>query len=394
MIKSILKSIKHEYKLMIKEKVIFIVIIIIPLLTNLLLGYQFNKGYIANIPMAIYDQDDSSLSRMIVQQFRENDSFDVKYYPMSSEGMKTLIEENKVRVGMIIPIGFSEDVTELRSPKILMIYDGSHMPMAGAAKTKASEILLTLKTGIAIKLLKAKLGIHQDMAEKMALAIQFSNRTLYNPTGSYKYFLNTGFGTAIVQSAIALLAASAIRRYEMRKRKMQQIGNILGKIVFYSLLGVFSLVLNIYIQNSIFNIPMRGNIYDAIVLSILLAVAVSSFSTMISTWIKDKSLATTINAIIFVPNTVMIGYTWPILSMPKGYQLVSNLYPFYHYADNLRNIFLKGITLRQIQGDIMWYIYFISITIAINLLGVLTYREDISKVNAPSMKEGEEVEAY
>lgn len=376
---------------MVKEKVIFIVILVIPILTNLLLGYQFQKGYVDNIPMAIYDQDNSSLSRMIAQQFRENNIFNVNYYPDDSNEMKKLFDDSKVRVGMIIPKGFSEDVTKLDSPTVLMIYDGSHMGIAGAAKSKASEILLTIKTGIVMKLLRTKLGIHGDMAERMALAIKFSSRTLYNPTGSYKYFLNTGFGTAIVQSAIALLAASAIRRHEMKKKKINQAGNMIGKILFYSILGWLSLDICIYIQNKLFNIPIRGSIFDAIILSGFLAVAVAAFSIMVSTFITDQSMATTANAIIFVPNTVMIGYTWPILAMPRGYRLTSKFYPLYHYADNLRNIFLKGTSLGDMKADIVWYIGFIVLVLIISIVGLLRYNPSDNVKNTSSRKEGEEV---
>lgn len=391
MISSLCTTIKREFDIMVKAKMIFIVIILIPLLTNFLFGYEFGKDVLTKIPMAVYDGDNSSISRMIVEQFRENDMFDVKYYLKNSDAMKGLMDDSKIRVGMVIPKGFGKDVTGTKSPSILMVYDGSHMPMAAAAKKSASEILLTLKTGVFMKLLRGKLNLPADTAQKVALAINFSSRTLYNPTGSYKNFLNIGFGTAIVQSGIAIMAATAIRREEIEKEKSKRIGYLLGKIIFYGLLGWLSLVLCIFIQNKVFNIPLRGQFTHAVILSMALSFAVASLSLMISTWIRDYMFATLVNAVIFIPNTVMVGYTWPVLSMPKPYRILANFYPFYHFIDNLRDLFLKGLPISKMGGDIVWFIKFTIGALIIGILGILTAkgREYIDE-SSPD-KGGEEI---
>lgn len=370
---------------------IFIVIIIIPLLTNILLGYEFNKDIINKIPMAVYDGDNSSLSRMIIEQFRENDMFDIKYYVEDSNDIKGLIDDSKVRVGMVIPKGFSKDVLETKSPSILMVYDGSHMPIAAAAKKNASEILLTLKTGILMKVLKAKLNLPGDTAEKMALAINFSSRTLYNPTGSYKSFLNIGFGTAIVQSGIAIMSASAIRAAEIAKEKGKRLGYLLGKVIFYGFVGWISLLLNILIQYKIFRVTFRGQFLDAAILSIFLSLAVAAFGVMISSWIRNSIVSTMINSVIFVPNTIMVGYTWPVLSMPRVYKSMANFYPFYHYADNIRDLFLKGLPISEMNKDIIWLLEFTMVVLVIGALGILIIKvkEDIPRIS--SNKEEEKI---
>lgn len=390
MINSLLKTIKREFNIMARGKMIFIVIFIIPLLTNLLLGYQFSKDIINKVPMAVYDGDNSSLSRMIIEQFSENEMFDIEYYLEDSNDMKKLIDDSKIRVGMIIPKDFSKNVMGAESPSILMVYDGSHMPIAAATKKSASEILLSLKTGVFMKLIKAKLDLPADVAEKIALSIKFSSRTLYNPAGSYKNFLNIGLGTAIVQSAIAIMTASAIRRSEIEKKKRKKSGYILGKVLFYGILGCLSLILNIYVQCKLFKVPLRGKFFDATILSLVLAFAVSAFGLMISSWIKDHMLSTLINAVIFIPNTIMIGYTWPVLSMPRPYQVAANFYPFYHFADNLRDLCLKGLSITKMNGDIMWFVKFTLITLVIALLGVLIIKApEHSKKISPS-EEGTE----
>ncbi|MTI66961.1 MAG: ABC transporter permease [Firmicutes bacterium] len=379
MLKSFLKSIKDEWNLMINEKMIFIVILIIPILINLLIGYEFSKGQIDHIKMAINDQDNSSLSRMITSSFIDDEVFDVEYFTDNSDDMKDLFKESKIKTGLIIPKGFKEDVTKLKSPSVLLLYDGSHMPTASKAKSKASEILLTLKTGTSIKMISGKLNLTESEAKNIAQGIKFRQRTLYNPTKSYKNFLNTGLGTAVVQSAIALMAAVAIRRNKLNKKKSKRASHLLGKILFYGSLGFISLILCILIQWKVFNIPFRGDFKIALILSLLLSLSVSTFSIMVSSLISNKMVALLINAVIFVPNTLMVGYTWPVMSMPKPYRIASGFYPFYHYADNLRNLFLKGIDLASMYGDLFWYLKFILVAYIIALIGVFIRKVDTEK---------------
>ncbi len=390
MFKSMFKAIKKEWNVMIHEKMILLILIIIPLMVNILLGVQFSNNQIQHVPMVILDQDNSSISRMITQQFVENESFDVKYFVDTSMEVKKLMDNSSARVGMIVPKDFNKDITQLRSPKILMLYDGSHMSMASTAKAKASEILLTLKTGVLIKLLEGKLNISQDTAHKMALSLTFSNRTLYNPAKSFKNFLNPGFGVAIVQSAIALLAAVAIRKNEIDNIKRNRLGYILGKVSFYSIVGWISLMMSILIQIKIFNIPFRGDLIDTMILSFFFALSVSVFGILISAWIRNEMIATVISAILFVPSTIMVGYTWPILSMPKPYQVVATFHPFYHYVDNIRDLFLKGIPLSNIIPDILWFIEFSGIILLIAVIGVFRLKIDPSKRSMTDEKEGEE----
>lgn len=365
------ESILDEYRRMLNGKMIFSIIFIIPIIVNLLLGYEFSYDQIQHIPMAIIDQDNSTLSRTIIRSFSENEIFDVKYYIDDPNEMKKLLDNSTVRVGMIIPKDFYSDVTKLNSPTILMLYDGSHMSIASAAKTRATEILLTTKVGATRKVLSGKLSLPADVSAKLAQPVTFSNRFLYNPTKSFKNFLTPGFGVAIVQTAIVLMAVVSIRRKRVTGDFLDKYAHVLGKVLFYSLLGTLSLMICILIQSLIFKVPYRGSYLTALILSLLFALAVSSFAILVSVWVGEKMLCTLIVAVLFIPNTIMVGYTWPVMAMPSIYKSIANCLPFYHYADNIRDLFLKGSTLSSCYSDIVWFLIFTLICLI--FIGLGTY---------------------
>lgn len=365
-----ISSIWEECKRMRKEKIMIVLLFIIPIAVNILIGIEFQNNRILEIPMAVVDHDNSSLSRMIVQQFDENDTFSVKYRLSDESDLKKLIDKGTINAGMIIPEGFNTDVTMMKAPNILMVYDGSNMSIASSAKSKASEILLTIKTGVSMKMIGGKLKLPADVSKRTALSVRFSSRFLYNPGRSYKNFLNPGLGAAIVQSGLILLAAVCIKRESLNKGFVMNFGYYCGKIIFYTLAGTTMFLGSVFIQSVIFHVPYRGNIMAVICLSFLMSMAVSTFGAMISVWIRNTAFASLVVAVLFVPSTAMGGYTWPIMAMPKIYQIYGATMPFAHYSTALRQLCLKGIPFYTLLADFRWFFCYILIAFAFGGLGL------------------------
>lgn len=389
-----INSIKEESSKLLHSKMIVIILFIIPIAANILIGLVFHSSQISHIPMAVVDHDQSSLSRMIIEQFAENDTFSLKYVLQDEDKLKKMMEDGTIKTGMIIPENFSQDVTKLKAPNILMIYDGSHMPIASTAKSKASEILLTLKTGAAMKMIGGKLSLPRDAAEKTALTIGFKSRFLYNPARSYKYTLNPGLGAAVVQTAIVLLGAVCIRKEKLHDGFIKSMGYITGKIIFYGLLGAISLMFSIFVQSVMFGIPFKGTFTSALLLSLLMALAESACAVMVSVWVSETAFASLIVAVLFIPSTALGGYTWPRLSMPQIYKSVSYMMPFAHYGDSVRSLYLKGIPLSALVPEFKWFGWFIAVICAIAAAGVLVWNLPVIARTAIFAKEEKTNDVY
>jgi ABC-2 type transport system permease protein len=351
------ESIKEEVKKLKTDRMVLVIAVIMPILINLLVGWELSKGVISHIPIAVVDQDDSQLSRQITQYFADNESFELKYDVNSQQALQQLLDMSKIKAGVVIPKNFSQDVVSLKSPTVLMLYDGSHMSIASVAKAKASEILLTLRTGASIKQLEARLNMNEEEAYHTAMPISFETRALYNPAKNFSYFMTPGYGTIICQTGIGLTAVLCIKSRKIKDKKRNILGYILGKTLFYAGLGSIALVTNILVQIYVFRIPFKGSLGVAIILSILLALAVAALAVAVSAWVPNRVVAIVIVGLLLIPNSVMAGYTWPLLSMLPFYQNTAYVIPFYHYGDNIRNLFLKG-DLQNIGADIRFLVLF------------------------------------
>lgn len=364
------ESLFEEIKKLKTEPMIWIVCLIIPICVNLLIGYELTKGVIDQVPMAVVDLDDSQLSRQIIGYFEADESINIVAYVAHEEELEELFNTSKIRAGMVIPKGFSNDVTALNAPTIMMIYDGSHMSITSIAKAKASEILLTTRVGASIKQIQGHLGMSYDEAYQTAMPISFEYRMLYNPTKNFNYFMTPGYGTSICQVGIGLMAATCVNFLDRERKRREALGYIAGKSIFYGSLGSIALITNIIVQIKVFEIPFRGSFGIACLLSILLAFAVAALSVAVSAWVSNRVITIALIGLLLIPNTVMAGYTWPIISMLPIYQKGAYFIPFTHYGDNLRDLFLKG-KVCHLGSDVRFLIGFAIVMLVIGTLGVL-----------------------
>ncbi len=366
-----LGSIREELSKLKSDKLMLIACLIIPIVVNLLVGWQLNKGVIDKVPFAVVDYDDSQLSRQLIGYFRDNDAFDLKYQIDSQSELEALINSSKVRAGMVIPKNFSEDVTDLKSPTIMMIYDGSHMSLTSIAKSKASEILISMRVGASVKHLQGRLNKSYDEAFTTAMPISFVTRTLYNPTKNFNYFMTPGYGTVICQLGIGLTGVLCVRRRrkEEGEEKRNELAYILGKVIFYGILGSIAILINVTMQVTLFKIPCRGSLPLVYFLSVLFMFAVASLAVALSACLRNRVVAMTVSGLLLIPNSIMAGYTWPLISMIPSYKWMAQFIPFTHYGDNLRDIYLKGSTV-NVGADIRFLVLYTVVMIAIGTLGI------------------------
>ncbi len=84
------------------------IIFLTPLLFCIFFGMIYKENTVRHIPMVIYDQDQSNLSRSLIKVYHDSERFDIKYYADTQEEMSKLLSDDKAQVGLGIPVNFSE----------------------------------------------------------------------------------------------------------------------------------------------------------------------------------------------------------------------------------------------------------------------------------------------
>jgi ABC-2 type transport system permease protein len=76
----------------------------------------------------------------------------------------------------------------------------------------------------------------------------------------------------------------------------------------------------------------------------------------------------------FIPGFLLSGFVFPIWSMPRPIQAATRLVPARYFVSLLRGIYLKGVGIRVLAGEIALLVLF---SAAILWIAVRTFRKTL-----------------
>ncbi len=316
----------------------FLLIFLIPQIANILICIMMSEKQLREIPTAVYLGDNTSLTRTIVNSFDEHETFDIKYFVEDPYEIEELMKQGKILFGLVIPKDFTKDLKKLKSPKLMTVTDGTQLSSASFLKVSASEILLSLKGGVLIDVMRGKFNMSYDQAKNAVMAIDITSRILGNPTRNYVNFLLPGMILSMVQAGMGMTAAAALDKSSQKNIFLDAI----VKMLACSGLGLISTAMILWVQIRFFDVPMKANFGKIGLLCGVFCICVCSIGIMLSSIFKDKMLASQVAAVYFLPSSILSGYTWPLLSMPVFFQKFAFFLPFTHFGELLRDLLLKG----------------------------------------------------
>lgn len=336
-----------------KRLMLYTMLFIIPISLSFLFGYSMDAKQIKNIPTVIIDRDNSVISRTITEEIRSNEIFNIVSFSQKDSDIQDYIEQGKAMVGVVIPASFSKDLVEGKGPNVLVFYDGSQMSIASAAKSRMTEILLTIKTGYLKNVMEGKLDVLPSESIKAAQPMYFSYRLLNNPTRNYVNFLLPGMLIAVIQVGLVMIGVDRV------KEKNEKFLFIITKSLFWGILGMISIIATLWVQCHFFGVPYKGTLLGGFELTLLYSLDMISFGMLVFQIIPNKLLATQVAAILVLPTSVLGGYTFPLMAMPEFFQKLGSFLPFVHYSEPIRDLIMKSIDISYVSGNIIWLLKFL-----------------------------------
>src|SRR5512143_3097550 len=132
MIRALRPVVVKEFRQIRRDPTSLGMLIVLPAAIIVLVGYAMNFD-VKHIPLAIYDQDNTSQSREVTRIFRETEYFDHAYTVRSAAAAEKLIDEGKARIVIVVPTRFSEELDAGRDVRVQMLLDGSDNISSGQA---------------------------------------------------------------------------------------------------------------------------------------------------------------------------------------------------------------------------------------------------------------------
>lgn len=366
--------VKKEFLQIRKDPPSLAMALVMPIMMLLLFGYAVNTD-VDHLPTGVWDQAKTEDSRQLVTQFVNTLYFDRLYTAEGYEELQSLIDSGKIKVGIVIPPDFSRRLDREEQAQIQILIDGSD---PNAARTAAANAQLIAQ--------HQSMAWQQERLSRQGLGeleapLEAQIRVLFNPNMKSLIFNIPALIGLIMQNVTAILTAFALVR-EKERGTMEQlivtpirpIELILGKLVPYVCVGIFSFTIIVMTGIAWFGVPVKGSLPLLMLLSFLFLLTVLAIGIVISTVSATQLQAMQLSFAIILPSVLLSGFMFPRETMPWIIRMFSSVIPLTYFLEILRGIFLKGVGLEELWKDTLALLGF---TTALCTIAVTRFRKTL-----------------
>lgn len=331
----------YEFNYMFRqERKIALILLGLPLIFSLLFGFVYQSNVVKYVPTVIYDQDQSTASRQLVQAFADSERYEVVGQVTTQEEMEEYLRNNRALASVTIPSHFSRDIKLGISSQVLVQVNGANLMFANGVISTSQELVQTFSAGTAVRLIEAT-GQLPGEAKQKAAPIRMGIRIINNPTFSYSNFILAGMGINGVQLAIMLAICGVFVRDRSNRTFSAPLLTV-GKLLPYWLGGFLAYGLSLLITIGFFQVPVRGDLFSLLILGGAFSFAVVGVGALYSALAPDEVYAIQLPMLYIMPSFLYSGYSWPHMAMGDFASTLSALMPITYAADSLRDSLLAG----------------------------------------------------
>jgi ABC-2 type transport system permease protein len=310
--------------------------LIIPLLQMFLLGFGIDTN-VRQINTVVYNADGRRESRELLDRLKNSDTFHVIRYVSSDHDLNDAIISGKCRVGIKIPVDYSDRLLHQMGAQVLVLIDGSDSSVAGQA------INVTTAIGLDESLRRAVVN------NNGSFAVDMRPKILFNPDSRSPNFFLPGLTAILLLNVTTFLTAFSIVR-EKERGTLEQLfvtpvrpmGLLLGKLLPYLAIGFFELCMILTFMRFIFRVPIHGSVLLLALLSLPYIFVSLSLGILISSKAATQAQAMQLAFLTILPSIFFSGYIFPRETMPKFFYVLSYFVPATYFINITRGVILRG----------------------------------------------------
>jgi ABC-2 type transport system permease protein len=367
---------KKEFKHLLRDYRMLAILLLFPVFLLGIFGYAINFD-VHHIKLAVYDQENSDVSRNLIKGLINSEYFDLSGYLNSDKQLKIALDNKQAQCIVVIPYDFSRKFYSKQLVKVQFLIDGVDGNTANIIQNYISAAIQSYNQDLTAEVLMEN-GI------KNYTPIDLETRFWYNPDLQTTRFLIPGLIAMILLITAAIsVSLSLVREKEMgtieqiNVSPINSIELIAGKILPYLFLSLFNAAMILIIGYFLFGVDIKGSIILLFLTTLLFLSASTGIGILVSVIADSQQVAFSIATFAtLLPSVILSGFIFPIQSMPWPVQVLTNITPAKFFIEILRAIVLRGVGVSSFWDQALYLFLFTS---AIIILANIIYKRKEAK---------------
>lgn len=366
MIKAWREVAQRELKRVWQFKPYLLSLTILPLLSMLLFVAIFSRGVPSDLPIAIVDNDNTPLSRKVINMIEATPEIAVRYKITSTIEGERLIRQGAAGAMVIIPANFEKDILGMTPTTIGAYISGVNILENGLISKGLQTSIATFSGGIKTEIL-TKQGVAESQAITQAIPIGIDRHILFNPYTNYSYYLLPSFLPMMILIFTVLSTIFAIGS-ELKYSTAEEWINTARGSITTALMGKLTPTLTFMTTMAavmfillfeFVGVPMQGNIWILLISCFAFILAYISVAIFIIAITADMRLAMSLGGGYSVMAFSLSGLTFPAMAMHEVIQWFGHLFPFTYFTEIMIDQALRGAPMGNSLTQLSYMMIFL-----------------------------------
>ncbi len=352
-----------------------------PLVAIVLLFFIFQKGVVKEIPVAVVNQDQSSLSVKIENNLDAASEVSIALRAPDMFQAKEAMERAEVEAIILIPEGSEKSAMAGTETPIPIFINGSNVLKAGLLQRSILSTLKTISGGIQLKKLMAT-GLTEKQALDRIVPVKVDSHALFNPFMNYNYFLNSAL-FHLMLFLFVLLSSIYSLGIELKRGTGHELllcsNNsvrlaILGKLAPFTIIFASFAMLIDLVMYKIQGAPLNGSFPLLYIGQVAAIVSCQLMGIIFVGSTNNLRLALSLGCGYSMVGMTLSGLTFPFEGMPAIARLFTSIFPLTWWKELFIAQSLYGGPIK----DSMVYICYILLFQVVSLAFLPAYKKYLS----------------
>jgi ABC-2 type transport system permease protein len=313
----------------------------VPLLAMALLCWIFAAGQPYRLPIAVWDEDHSALSRQLVRMLEATPGLALRVQAVNRAEAAGALQRMAVYGVVHIPPGMARDVKQGRGASVTLLHNAQLATASSLLQRDLRQVVGTLSAGIEMQA-AARRGTPAQALQARMEPVKTQLVALFNVSTNYEQFLAAALVPALVHILAMTAGAWSVGR-ELRDRTVadwlgaraspaQVLAALLGKLaVAFVPLWACAMACLLYLAQ-LRGWAVAGSMaWIGTGLAALVAVSLAAGAALAG---ATLSLRTALSGagLLSAPAFAFSGVAYPLLAMGEGARTWALAMPYTHYA--------------------------------------------------------------
>ncbi|RJR50858.1 MAG: ABC transporter permease [Desulfobacteraceae bacterium] len=330
-----------------------------PIFQLVAFGYAANLD-LRNIPIALYDEDRSPLSRDLAFAFSASGYFQFEKVIGSHDELTSILDRGRIKAVLHFGPDFAGKVKGGDTALLQVIVAGTNSNTASLVQSYSGQIVERFNRARLKELMDRNPAMKRIIPSGSGGIVRLETRVWFNDELVSRNFYIPGIIALVIMVSVLNLTAMAVVR-EKEVGTMEQImvtpirpiEFILGKTIPFVIIGILQVALITSVGVFWFGVPMRGSLVLLFSCLLIYLISFLALGLFISTISRNQQQALVTTFFFIFPIILLSGFIFPIANMPVAIQYITYINPLRYFLVIIRDIFLKGTGLETLWPDVL-----------------------------------------